>query len=128
MGMRIILNGWTHADNNSPGGVGCENQHWVVNGTELGVDDGLHLMPLVHFQGVVSDRGRQVSSRVTMEAVTIGQLRFVVLTIWLDESLNMFKWLLNFLLHSVNKREVSSVLLRENSFGSVSSLKVSHLF
>ena len=71
VGMRIVLNSWTHADNNSPGRVGGEDKHWVVNSSELGVHNGLHFMPLIHFQGVVSDRGGQVSSSVTMEAVTI---------------------------------------------------------
>jgi hypothetical protein len=92
------------------------------------MNNGLHLMPLVHFQGVVSDRSRQVSSSVSVKAITIWQLRLVVLTIWLDECLNMSKRLLNFLLHSVYEREVTLVLLSEESFGSVSSLQISHLF
>ena len=85
-------------------------------------------MPLVHLQGVVSDRSRQVSSSVSVKAVTIWQLRLVVLTIWLDKGLNMSKRLLNFLLHSVYEREVTLVLLSEESFGSVGSLQISHLF
>jgi len=128
MGMRIILNGWTHADDDSPGGIRGENKDGVVDSSELRVNNGLHLMPLVHLQGVVSDRSRQVSSSVSVKAVTIWQLRLVVLTIWLDEGLNMSKRLLNFLLHSVYEREVTLVLLSEESFGSVSSLQISHLF
>jgi len=128
MGMRIILNGWTHADDDSPGGIRGENKDGVVDSSELRVNNGLHLMPLVHLQGVVSDRCRQVSSSVSVKAVTIWQLRLVVLTIWLDKGLNMSKRLLNFLLHSVYEREVTLVLLSEESFGSVSSLQISHLF
>ena len=128
MGVRIILDGWTHADDDSPGGVRGENKHGVVDSSELRVDDGLHLMPLVHLEGVVSDRGRQVGSSVSMKAVTIGQLRLVVLTIWLDEGLDMSKWLLNLFLHSVYEREVALVLRSEHGFSSVRSLQISHLF
>ena len=85
MGVRVILDGGAHADDDSPGGVGGEDEHGVVDSSELRVDDSLHLMPLIHLEGVVSDRGGQVCSGVTMETVTIGQLRLVVLTIWLHE-------------------------------------------
>ena len=126
--VRIILNSWTHADDNSPRGVGSKHQNWVVDSSELRVDDSLHLVPLVHLESVVSDGSRQVSSGVTMKTVAIRQLRLVVLTIWLDEGLNVSEWLLNFFLHSIHEGEVSSLGLEEHVFGSVGRFKISHLF
>ena len=66
MGMRIILNTRSHANNNTPTGIRSEDENWVVDGSELGVDSGVHLMPLMHFQSVVGDRGREHRSCVTM--------------------------------------------------------------
>jgi len=55
MGMRIILNSWSHANNDSPRRVRSENKNWVVDSSELGVNSGLHFMPLIHLKSIVSD-------------------------------------------------------------------------
>ena len=53
----VILDTWAHADHNTPRGVGGEDEHWVVDSSELGVHCSLHVVPLVHLEGVVSDGG-----------------------------------------------------------------------
>lgn len=102
VGMRVILDGGTHADDDSPRGVGSEDEHGVVDSSELRVDDSLHLMPLIHLKSVVSDRSRQVSSGVTMKTVTIGQLRFIVLTIWLNKGTDVANRFIELFLDSVH--------------------------
>ena len=128
MGVRIILNSWTHADDNSPSGVTCENENGIVDCSKLGVHDGLHLMPLIHLQGVVSNGSRQVGGCISMQSVPIWQLRFIVLTIWLNEGLDVPHWLLKFLLNSIHQREVSTGRAYYKLLGCAYSLEISHLF
>jgi hypothetical protein len=85
MGVRIILDSWSHADDDSPRRIGSENEHRVINSSELGMHDGFHLVPLIHFKSVVGDRCGQVGCGVTMKTITIRELRLVVLTIWLNK-------------------------------------------
>ena len=47
MGVGVILDTGTHADDNTPGRVRGKDKHWVVNSAKLGVDCGFHLVPLM---------------------------------------------------------------------------------
>ena len=47
MRVRIILNTRAHANDNTPGGVRGEDEHWVVDCAKLRVDCRLHFVPLV---------------------------------------------------------------------------------
>jgi hypothetical protein len=53
--MGIILNSWSHTNDNSPRGVRSENKYWIINSSELRVNGGLHFMPLIHFKSIVSN-------------------------------------------------------------------------
>lgn len=70
----IIFDTWSHANDNSPGGVRGEDEDWIVDSSELSVDCGFHLMPLIQLKSVVSDGGREVCCGVTMHAVAIWEL------------------------------------------------------
>lgn len=85
MGVRIIFNTWTHANDNSPAGVRSEDQDGVIDCSELTVSCGFHFVPLMHFQGVVSDEGGEVLQGISVSSVHIWHLRLVFLTSWLDE-------------------------------------------
>jgi len=80
------------------------------------VDSGIHLVPLMHFQGVVGNRGREHSRCITMEGVACWKLRFVVLAIGLEEGIQVFHRGVNLLLEPVHHREVSSASNR-HEFG-----------
>ena len=92
------------------------------------MDDSLHLMPLVHFESIVGDGCRQVSSGVSMQTISIWQLGLVVLTIWLHEGLNVSQRLLNLLLHSIHEGKVANSWLHIEVLGGVDRPEVSHLF
>jgi hypothetical protein len=62
MGMRIVFNSRTLADDYSPRTVGGEDQNWVVNCPKLGVHYRLHFVPLVKFNGVLGDIGAEGGS------------------------------------------------------------------
>ena len=49
MGMGVILNSWAHANDNSPRGVGSEDEHRVVNSAKLRVNNSVHFKPLIEF-------------------------------------------------------------------------------
>jgi len=53
--MGIILNSWSHANDDSPRRVRGENKNWIIDSSELRVNSGFHFMPLIHFKSVVSD-------------------------------------------------------------------------
>ena len=55
----IIFNTGTHADDDTPRGVGGEDENRVVDGTELRVDGSLHLVPLVELQSILGKRGAE---------------------------------------------------------------------
>jgi len=133
VGVRIIFNTWTHANDNSPAGIRGENQHWVVHSSELRVHCCLHFVPLVHFQSVVGNISRQIHGWITMESISIWKLRFVVLTIWFNEWVNMSHWNLHLLLYSIYKTEVTSLTNTSSHWKSLSlkqlgSFKSSNLF
>lgn len=60
--VRIILDTWAHANDNTPGRVGGEDEHWVVNRAELRVDGCLHLVPLIQLDRVLSQRSAEAGS------------------------------------------------------------------
>lgn len=72
--VRIIFDTWAHADDNTPRGVRSEYEYGIVDSSELRVNCGLHIVPLVHLESVVSNGSRQVSCSVTVKTVAIGQL------------------------------------------------------
>lgn len=45
--MGIVLNGWAHANDDTPGAVTREDEHGVVDGAELSVMVRIHRVPLV---------------------------------------------------------------------------------
>ena len=104
--MRVVFNGRTHADNDTPRGVRCEDKHWIINGTELRVNSGLHIMPLVHLECIVRDRSGEVCGCVTVQAIALWQLGLHVLAIWLNESTHVPQWLLDLFAHPIEHREV----------------------
>jgi hypothetical protein len=55
VGMRVILNTRACANDDSPRTVGSEDEDGVVDSTELRMDDGLHFVPLVELERVLSD-------------------------------------------------------------------------
>ena len=59
VGVRIILNTWAHADDDSPGGVRGEDEYWVVNSSELSVHCRLHLVPLIQIESIVGKGGTE---------------------------------------------------------------------
>jgi hypothetical protein len=89
MGVGIIFNTRSHTDNDSPGRVGSENEDGVIDSSELRVDSRLHLVPLIQLNGILGDGSTVGRGRVTMESVTLGHLRLVVLTIRLHERPNV---------------------------------------
>ena len=89
MSVRLILHTWTHANDDSPRTVRGEDKNWVINSSELTVHSVLHFMPGVQLQGLLSDRCREILSSISMKPVAIWQLRFKVLSVWLEERLQM---------------------------------------
>ena len=62
----IILNTRTHANDNAPTRVTCEDQNWVVDRSELGVYRGFHFMPLIKINRILRDARAERSGTVTM--------------------------------------------------------------
>ena len=110
MGMSIIFDTWTHADDDSPGGVWSENEDWVVDSSELRVDSGLHLVPRVELERVVGHWSTEILSRVSVESVALRKLRLVVLTIWLNKRFDMPQGCSKSILELLKDREVWSRL------------------
>ena len=106
MGVGIILDTWTHADNDTPRGIRSEYENRVIDCSELRVNSIIHLVPLIHLEGIVSDRCREVSRGVSVESISVWQLGLVVLPIHLEEGLYVSPGLLNLVFHSVNESEV----------------------
>jgi hypothetical protein len=55
MRVGIILNSWSHTNDNSPRRVRSEYKYWVIDSSELRMNSGFHFMPLIHLKGIVSD-------------------------------------------------------------------------
>ena len=87
--VRIVFDTWPHTDHNTPRGVGGEDEDRVVDCTELRVNGGLHLVPLVELNRVLGERGTVRSCRVTMQAIPLRHLRPVGVTIWLNKALDV---------------------------------------
>ena len=83
--MGIVLCSWTHADHDSPSRVRSKNKNGIVHSSKLGVHSSLHLVPLVHLEGVTCDIGGESVGTISMESVTVRELRLVILTIWFHE-------------------------------------------
>lgn len=134
--MRIILNTRACADDNSPGAVGGKDKDWVVNSTELGVNDRLHFVPLVELDRVLGDVCTEGSGSVAVRPVALWKLRLVVHAIGLHEALEVPPWLVKPVANLVYEREIAAVCLRRckqrtsnllaNSSGEV--LKGHHLY
>ncbi len=104
--VRVVLYTWAHAYYYSPRTVRCENEHGVVNSTELGVHSGLHLMPLIQLDGVLGDGGAEGGGRVTVESIPLGELGLMVHAIWFHEGLHVAEGLLQFVLDGIEEGEV----------------------
>lgn len=101
VGMRVVLNTWPGTDDDSPGAVGCEDEHRVVNGTKLRMHDRLHFVPLVQLEGVLCNIGTERSSGVTMSPITLGELGLIVNAIWLHKALYMPPGLVKSIAHLI---------------------------
>ena len=106
VGVRVVLNTRAGTDDDSPGAVGCEDEHRVVNGTKLRVDDGLHFVPLIQLEGVLCNIGTERSSGVTVSPITLGELRLIVNAIWLHKALYVSPWLIKSISHLINEGEI----------------------
>ena len=87
--MRIILNTWSHANDDSPRGVRCENENWIVNSTELRVHSRLHLVPLMKIECIVSYGCSKGHGGISMETISLWQLGLIVVSTNLSHGLNM---------------------------------------
>lgn len=67
------------------------------------MDCGLHVVPLMHLEGIVGDRSGEVGCTVAMETIALRQLRLLVLTIWFNKGTHMPERLVNLLFDSIKK-------------------------
>lgn len=109
MRVRIILNTWSHANDNSPRRVWSKNQNWIVDCSELRMNSWVHLEPLVHFKSVRGNKRWEVHGSVAVQPVAVWKLRLVVLAIWFDERLQVTNRIVNFFLHTVKETEIASL-------------------
>ena len=85
----VIFDTRAHANDNTPRRIGGEDEHWVVNSTELRMDRGLHLVPLIQLNRVLSHGGTEGHGTITMQAVSLGHLRLSGGTIGRGEALDV---------------------------------------
>ena len=106
VGVRVILHTRAGADDDSPRAVGSEDEDGVVDCAELGVDHGLHLVPLVKLQSVLGDVRAERGSGVTVGPITLGKLGLIVNAIRLHKALNMPPRLIKSIAHLVHEGEI----------------------
>jgi hypothetical protein len=87
MGVSVILNTGSHADDNTPRWVWGKYEDWIVDSSKLRMHSWLHFVPLVQLDRVLGEGSTERGSGVTMHAVTFWHLRLVIVTIWFDEAL-----------------------------------------
>jgi hypothetical protein len=107
--VRIILNTRTSADYDSPWWIRCKDQNWIIDCTELRVNNRLHLMPLIQLYWVLGNIGWERGCSVTMSVVASGKLSLIVDTIRFHETLEMSQRLVNFVTNFFHKSEVLSL-------------------
>ena len=100
MRVRIVLNTWSHTNDDSPRGVRCENENWIVNSTELRVHSRLHLVPLMKIECIVSYGCSKGHGGISMETISLRHLGLIVVSTNLSHGLNMLQRDIESLLHS----------------------------
>ena len=85
----VIFDTRAHANDDTPRGVRGEDEHWVVDCTELRMDRGLHLVPLIQLNSVLSHGGTEGSGTISVQAVSLGHLRLSGRTVGRGEALDV---------------------------------------
>ena len=112
MSMRIFFRSRTHTDDYSPWWIRCKNEHRIVYCSKLWMHSWFHIMPSIQINWIFCQVRSKVHSSVSICFWGFRQLRLIMNSIWLNESIDMSPWNSDSISYFIHQCEIISIQIK----------------